>query len=181
MKNLENLEKEITKNDFIQKDKILKEKILKVLDSLYIDALSLIDMNKNIYSLNNNLSLSNSSIENTLKEYIKYNEFLSNKDKEVDSMNETILKKYKEITGISIYKTEDLNLKINFDFLGEKDEYYIILSHHNSIYKVLDINPKEINYKKYMDELNKSQDISLFLCKLVNYELIPYYQNNVNK
>ena len=175
--------KDIFKTDFIQQNKIFKEKIFTKLDSLVKDASSLMNVNKNIYSGNTNLSLSsNNKVEKSLKEYIKFNEYISNIDaKEINSINENIINEYQKITGISISRTKDLNLKINFNFLGEKNEYFIILSFNNSIFNVVDINPKDINYKKYNIEHYNTKDITLFLCKLINYELIPHYQNKLNK
>ena len=120
-----------------------------------------------------------------MKEYIKYNEYLSSNDiEDINDINANIMKLYKETTGISISRTNELNLKIRFDFLCGKNEYYIILSYDNdkdknkySKYDVISIYPEEINYKKYLEELNKTQDISLFLCKLINYELIPFHEH----
>ena len=175
-----NLDDETSILNSIQKNNKLKEKIINKLEVVTKTAASLTDINKNIYSQNDSLALSpNNIIEKILKEYIKYNEYLSiNKNKE----NSDIIKLYKEITGISISRTNELNLKIRFDFLCEKNEYYIILSYdnkknNNSNYDVISINPEGINYKIYMEELNKTQDINLFLCKLINYELIPFYEN----
>ena len=175
-----NLDDETSILNSIQKNNKLKEKIINKIEEITKTASSLTDINKNIYSQNNNLALSpNNIVENILKEYIKYNEYLLiNKNKE----NSDIIKLYKEITGISISRTNELNLKIRFDFLCEKNEYYIILSYdnkknNNSNYDVISINPEGINYKIYMEELNKTQDINLFLCKLINYELIPFYEN----
>ena len=175
-----NLDDETSILNSIQKNNKLKEKIINKLEVVTKTAASLTDINKNIYSQNDNLALSpNNIIEKILKEYIKYNEYLSiNKNKE----NSDIIKLYKEITGISISRTNELNLKIRFDFLCGKNEYYIILSYDknkskNPNYNVISINPEGINYKMYMEELNKTQDINLFLCKLINYELIPFYEN----
>ena len=175
-----NLDDETSILNSIQKNNKLKEKIINKIELIAKTASSLTDINKNIYSQNNNLALSpNNIVENILKEYIKYNEYLLiNKNKE----NSDIIKLYREITGISISRTNELNLKIRFDFLCEKNEYYIILSYdnkknNNSNYDVISINPEGINYKIYMEELNKTQDINLFLCKLINYELIPFYEN----
>ncbi len=175
---MKNLEKEINRNDFIQKDKDMKEKIIKIIESLYTDAYSLIDTNKNIYS-NNNKTITNNSIEKILKEYINFNDLLLNKNDNLNCLNQQILKQYNSITGISISRTDDLNLKINLDFLDNNGEYYIIISHKDSIYNIVDINPKEINYKKYVDELNINLDFTLFLCRLINYEFIPYYKNHL--
>ena len=174
---------DIFKTDFIQQNNIFKEKLFNKLDSLVKDASALMNINKNIYSKNANLSLSsNNKIENSLKEYIKFNEYISNIDnKEINSINENIIKEYQKITGISISRTEDLNLKINFNFLGEKNEYFIILSFNNDNFNVVDVNPKDINYKKYSTEHYNIKEITLFLCKLINYELIPHYQNKLNK
>ena len=141
------------------------------------------DNNKNIYMKNNNLSLSsNNKLENNLKECIKYNMYLQNKNNnEINSLNDNIIKEYNKVTGISISRTEDLNLKINFNFLGEKNEYYIILSFQKDKFSVVDISPKDVNYKKYNAQHNKAEDISLFLCKLINYELIPHYESKKYK
>ena len=175
-----NLDDETSILNSIQKNNKLKEKIINKLEVVTKTAASLTDINKNIYSQNDTLALSpNNIVEKILKEYIKYNEFLSiNQNKE----NSDIIKLYKEITGISISRTNELNLKIRFDFLCGKKEYYIILSYDknkskNPNYNVISINPEGINYKMYMEELNKTQDINLFLCKLINYELIPFYEN----
>ena len=175
-----NLDDETSILNSIQKNNKLKEKIINKLELVTKTAASLTDINKNIYSQNDNLALSpNNIVEKILKEYIKYNEFLSiNQNKE----NSDIIKLYKEITGISISRTNELNLKIRFDFLCGKNEYYIILSYDknkskNPNYNVISINPEGINYKMYMEELNKTQDINLFLCKLINYELIPFYES----
>ena len=175
-----NLDDETSILNSIQKNNKLKEKIINKLEIVTKTAASLTDINKNIYSQNDSLALSpNNIVEKILKEYIKYNEFLSiNKNQE----NSDIIKLYKEITGISISRTNELNLKIRFDFLCGKNEYYIILSYDknkskNPNYNVISINPEGINYKMYMEELNKTQDINLFLCKLINYELIPFYEN----
>ena len=92
------------------------------------------------------------------------------------------MKLYKEITGISISRTNELNLKIRFDFLCGKNEYYIILSYDNNNknknanYNVISIHPEKINYKNYVEELNQTKDINLFLSKIINYELIPFYE-----
>ena len=175
---MKNLEKEIFKNDFIQKDKDMKEKLLKKIESLYMDASSLIDINKNIYS-DNNKTLTNKPIEKILKEYINFNDLLQNKNNNLNCLNQQILKQYNSITEISISKTEDLNLKINLDFLDNNGEYYIIISHKDSVYNVVDISPQEINFEKYIDELNINQDFTLFLSRLINYEFIPYYKNHL--
>ena len=175
---MKNLEKEIFNNDFIQKDKDMKEKILKIIESLYKDASSLIDTNKNIFS-DNNKTITNNPIEKILKEYINFNDLLQNKKDNLNCLNKQILKQYKNIAGISISRTEDLNLQINLDFLDNNGAYYIIISHKDSVYNIVDINPKEINYKKCVDELNINQDFTLFLCRLINYEFIPYYKNHL--
>ena len=174
-----NLEDEAIIINRIKKNNALKEKIINKLDILTKTTSSLLDINTNIYCQNNYISLSpNNCVEKILKEYIKYNEFLLF-DKKKD--NSDIIKLYKEITGISVSRTNELNLKIRFDFLCEKNEYYIILSYDNdkntkSNYEVISIYPEGINYKIYLEELNRTQDISLFLCKLINYELIPFYE-----
>ena len=170
----------------IKKNDILKEQIIQKLDTITNTAISLMDINSNIYAQKNELALSsNNYIENILKEYIKYNEYLSSSDnEEINDINANIMKLYKETTGISISRTNELNLKIRFDFLCGKNEYYIILSYDNdkdknkhSNYDVISIYPEEIKYKQYLEELNKTQDISLFLCKLINYELIPFHEH----
>ena len=178
-----NLEDETSIMNGINENNIIKEKTINKLDSITNTVTSLIDINKNIYAQNINLVLSpNNIIENILKEYIKYNEYLlSNENKETNDVNDNIMKLYKEITGISISRTNELNLKIRFDFLCGKNEYYIILSYDNnknknSNYEVISINPEEIKYKPYIEELNKTKDISLFLCKLINFELIPFHE-----
>ena len=176
------LEDETLIKKSIEKNNILKEKIIQKIDTISDTAISLTDINKNIYSQNNNLVLSsNNTIENILKKYIEYNEcLLCNEIEEKNDANENIMKLYKEITGISISRTNELNLKIKFDFLSDKYEYYIIISYdndkNNSSYNVISIYPEEINYKLYLQELNKTQDINLFLCKLINYELIPFHE-----
>ena len=177
-----NLEDESLIQKSIQKNNILKEKIIQKLDIMTTMSISLTDINKNIYSQNNNLTLSsNNIIENILKKYIEYNEcLLCNEIEEKNDTNEIIMKLYKEITGISISRTNELNLKIKFDFLSDKYEYYIIISYDNdkniSCYDVISFYPEEINYKLYLEELNKTKDINLFLCKLINYELIPFHE-----
>ena len=178
-----NLEDETLIQKSIEKNNLLKEKIIKKIESITTTAISLTDINKNIYSQNNTLSLSsNNIIENILKKYIEYNESLLFKTEEKNATNEIIMKLYKEITGISISRTNELNLKIKFDFLSDKYEYYIIISYNNdknnSCYDVISIYPEEINYKLYLEELNKTNDINLFLCKLINYELIPFHEKD---
>ena len=177
------LDEEIFKIDCIEKHKALKEKYFKKLDTLVNYASSLMDVSKNIYSDNNNLRLSpQNKMEPVLKETIKYNEYLGNKEKkEISLNNEDIIKEYNKMTGISISRTDKLNLKINFDFLGEKNEYYIVLSFHDLLFNVEEICPKEIDYKHYIDEYCQTKDITLFLCKLINYELIPHYKKRQNK
>ena len=177
-----NLEDETLIRKSIEKNNLLKEKIIKKIESITTKAISLTDVNTNIYSQNNTLSLSsNNIIENILKKYIEYNESLLFKTEEKNATNEIIMKLYKEITGISISRTNELNLKIKFDFLSDKYEYYIIISYNNdknnSCYDVISIYPEEINYKLYLEELNKTNDINLFLCKLINYELIPFHEH----
>ena len=176
---MKEFENEIFEIDLIQQNKVFKEQLYKKIDFIVNAASSLMDINKNIYMKNNNLSLSsNNKIENTLKECIKYNIFLQNREnKDLNSINDNIIKEYNKVTGISISRTDDLNLKIDFDFLGEKNEYYILLSFQKNILSIVDINPKDINYKKYIDQYNKADDITIFLCKLINYELSPHYQN----
>ena len=178
-----NLEDETLIQKSIEKNNLLKEKIIKKIESITTKAISLTDVNTNIYSQNNTLSLSsNNIIENILKKYIEYNESLLFKTEEKNATNEIIMKLYKEITGISISRTNELNLKIKFDFLSDKYEYYIIISYNNdqnnSCYDVISIYPEEINYKLYLEELNKTNDINLFLCKLINYELIPFHEKD---
>ena len=108
--------KDIFKIDFIQQNKTFKEKLFSKLDSLIKDASSLMNTNKNAYSENNNLLLSlNNKIENILKAYLKYNEHIENLDKNhINTINKNIIKEYSKITGISISRTEELNLKIDF-------------------------------------------------------------------
>ena len=168
---MKEFENKIFEIDLIQQNKAFKEKLYKKLDSIVNKASSLMDINTNIYLNNNNLSLSsNNKTENILKECIKYNIFLQNKEKkDFNAINDKIIKEYNKVTGISISRTDDLNLKIDFNFLGEKNEYYIILSFQKNIFSVVDINPKDINYKKYINQHNKADDITIFLCKLINY------------
>ena len=178
-----NLEDETLIQKSIEKNNLLKEKIIKKIESITTKAISLTDVNTNIYSQNNTLSLSsNNIIENILKKYIEYNESLLFKTEEKNATNEIMMKLYKEITGISISRTNELNLKIKFDFLSDKYEYYIIISYDNdkniSCYDVISFYPEEINYKLYLEELNKTNDINLFLCKLINYELIPFHEKD---
>ena len=177
------IHKDIFEIDFIQQNNLLKEKLFFNLDTLVKDASSLMNINKNIYSDNNNLSfLSNNKNENILKEYIEYNEYLEKSDNEdINFLNENILKEYYKITGISISRTPNSNLKIDFNFLKGKYDYYIILAFDKSIFKVVEISPKDINYKKYNDEIYEANEITLFLCKLINYELIPHYQKNLSE
>lgn len=165
-----NLEDESYFLNLISKDNIKKEKILKKLDSITAKSLSIIDINKKYISLS-----SNNILEKILNECINYNEYLLlYENKEV---NNDIVKLYKEITGISISKTNELYLKIRFDFLcSENIEYYILLSFNNNVYNLIYINPEEIIYDAYLEELNKTKDINTFLCKLINYELIPFYE-----
>ena len=165
-----NLEDESYFLNLISKDNIKKEKILKKLDSITAKSLSIIDINKKYISLS-----SNNILEKILNECINYNEYLLlYENKEV---NNDIVKLYKEITGISISKTNELYLKIRFDFLcSENIEYYILLSFNNNVYNLIYINPEEIICDAYLEELNKTKDINMFLCKLINYELIPFYE-----
>lgn len=165
-----NLEDESYFLNLISKDNIKKEKILKKLDSITAKSLSIIDINKKYISLS-----SNNILEKILNECINYNEYLLlYENKEV---NNDIVKLYKEITGISISKTNELYLKIRFDFLcSENIEYYILLSFNNNVYNLIYINPEEIICDAYLEELNKTKDINTFLCKLINYELIPFYE-----
>ena len=175
-------EKEIFKINFIEENNLLKEKFIQKLDHLFKDASSLTDVNKNIYECQNNLTLSwKNNVESNLKESIKFNELLSKEKGNINIINKNIINEYKKISGISISRTDRMNLKINFDFLGEKDEYYIILSFYNSTFEVVEINPKDINFKKYNVENYEVKNIGLFLCKLINYELIPYFKNNLKK
>ena len=155
----------------ISKNNSQKEKIFKKLNFIEKESKQIININKTNISLS-----SNNLLERILKECIKYNEFLSvYSNKEI---NNDIIKLYKNITGISISKTNELNLKIRFDFLCDNNiEYYIILSYENNKYNIISITPDEINLdKKYLEELNITKDINLFLCKLINFELIPYYE-----
>ena len=133
-----NLEDESYFLNLISKDNIKKEKILKKLDSITAKSLSIIDINKKYISLS-----SNNILEKILNECINYNEYLLlYENKEV---NNDIVKLYKEITGISISKTNELYLKIRFDFLcSENIEYYILLSFNNNVYNLIYINPEEI-------------------------------------
>ena len=168
-----NLEDESYFLNLISKDNIKKEKILKKLDSITAKSLSIIDINKKYISLS-----SNNILEKILNECINYNEYLLlYENKEV---NNDIVKLYKEITGISISKTNELYLKIRFDFLcSENIEYYILLSFNNNVYNLIYINPEEIICDAYLEELNKTKDINMFLCKLINYELIPFYEKEI--
>ena len=97
----------------IQSNNKLKGKVIRKLDSLTNNATSLMDINKNIYEENNKLTLSpNNIFENLLKEYIKYNDYIFLNEN--NDINEKIMKIYNEITGISISRTKELNLKIRF-------------------------------------------------------------------
>ena len=82
----------------IERNNKLKEKIIHKLNKITKKASSLININKNIYSQNKNLTLSpNNIIEKILKEYIIYNERLtSNENKESINNNGNIIKLYKE-------------------------------------------------------------------------------------
>ena len=175
------LEDENCPKEFIKKNNEEKTKIFQKLDCITNDISSLLDLNENIYSNKSNLVLSShSKNEKILKASLLYKDFLLKKgNEEIDSINDKIIKEYNRITGISILRTEDSHLRIDFNFLGNKNEYFIILSFHNSFMNVVDINPKTINYQKYVDEYNQTNDISLFLCELINYEFIPYKENKI--
>ena len=154
--------------------------------------LSKIDFITNeIYSLNDSLDRSNESIDkltfssknkigDLLRENIKYNNILEKIENEkIKSMNDNIINEYQKITGIKISKTVDNNLRIDFSFLVD---YFLILSiKNNEIFDIITIYPSEINYKKYLYDLNKNKNISLFLSKLINYELIPRFNENRKK
>ena len=175
-------DKDLFKINFKEENKLLKDNFIEKLDCLFKDVYSLTDVNKNIYNENNALTLSSKNkVENNLKESIKYNEFLSKENPDINLINKNIIKEYKRITGISICRTENMNLKIIFDFLSKNNEYYIIISIKNSNFDVVEIIPKEINFRKYHDESYKVKDINIFLCKLINYELIPHFQNKFCK
>ena len=161
------------------KEQESKERIIKKINDIYEEASSLIDINKNIYLDNYNYSLSpKSRIENMLKPNIKLNELIVDmENNELDEVNSKILKEYKKITGINISKLDGENFKIKFDFLSKKIEYSIVIFYSNSIYNVKEINPKDINYENYLDS-NKGDDLTLFLCNLINFELIPHFNKN---
>ncbi len=149
-----------------------------------IDKLNTITNSKeNFNSFNNKLEINEkifieNKLEKILRQNIKFNAFLQSSNKEeINKINTDIIKKYNRITGINISNTSDNNLKIDFNFLSREYDYYIILSIKNGKYNIVKISPEKVNFQKYLEELNSNGDINLFLCKLINFELIPYYQN----
>ena len=176
---LEELLKNIDKqNENFNSD---QEKILNKIDSIFNEICSLNDSsNRSGENIDKLIYTSKNKINNLLKENIKYNNSLEKiSNDKIKLINNNIINEYKKITGILISKTNDNNLRIDFSFLTD---YFLILSiKNNEIYDVVTINPSEINYKEYLNELNINKDISLFLCKLINYELVPYFNENNKK
>ena len=78
------------------------------------------------------------------------------------------------MTGILVERIDNKTMKINFNFTNKENEYYIILFFENECFYVKKIFPEEIKLDKYLNN-NKDivQNLTLFLVKLINYEIIP--------
>ena len=137
-------------------------------------------LNSNIINYENQTILEK-ILENE-KNFINYfyNKIISqNEKKEIINY---IINKYKKISGISISKTINKELKITFNFceelLNNKIKFFIILSIlTEENYKLIEYSPKNINYEFYLLELNLTKNLTNFLCKIINNELIPFIRN----
>lgn len=89
-----------------------------------------------------------------------------------------ILIRYQNISGISIEKTKEKYLKITFHFIKDNN-YYIILSvTDNSVYNIIEVCPQTLNAQSYLKELNLTKNLTLFLVKLINKEILSNMNNN---
>jgi len=157
-----------SKKNINQHIKIQKEKISRISNEL---------LNKNI----NNFSKENQTILEKLFEnqknffdYFYNNEISQNEKNEIINF---IINKIKKISGISISKTNKNELKINFDFC-EKNNFFIILSIQKEKFTLIDFSPKNINFEPYLLELNLTKNLTNFLCKIINNELIFFLKKN---
>ena len=91
----------------------------------------------------------------------------------------SILKHYKDITGLIISQLETnlFKIEVNYCTNGENRNGYLVLYYHNHLYEIKEIFPNDIDYEPYLMELNLTEDRALFLSKLILNE----YINNTNK
>ena len=115
-----------------------------------------------------------SNFEFLLKKETEIHNKMKSENNQVGYKNEDIIneikqmiKIYKDAADIDVSKTDDGCLMIVFkNLLENKKDAYIILEVKNG-YKVIDIYPK-INITHYEEELEKTRNCTLFLCKLAN-------------
>lgn len=155
----ENMNK--SKKNINQHIKIQKEKITRISNEL---------LNKNNKNFpNENQTILEKLFENE-KNFFNYfynNEISQNEKTEIINF---IINKMKKISGISISKTNKNELKINFDFCEKI--FFIILQIQKEKFTLIDFSPKNINFEPYLLELNLTKNLTNFLCKIINNEII---------
>ena len=166
----------------------LQLKCISIMKEIQTNVTSYFEFKKNLIS---NLSLRLNEKENEIeKENQNFSEFKMDKiynkvhkrNKEIQKMKEEekeeivdkVLIQYKLMTGILVERIDNKTMKINFNFTNKENEYYIILFFENECFYVKKIFPEEIKLDKYLNN-NKDivQNLTLFLVKLINYEIIP--------
>ena len=97
-----------------------------------------------------------------------FNYFYNNKINENEKIEiiNFIIYKIKKISGISISKSNK-NLKIEF-----LNKFFIILQISKEKFNLIDFYPKNINFEPYLIELNLTKNLTNFLCKIINNEII---------
>lgn len=152
------------------------------------DVKDFFELKKNIIS---NLSYQLNEVDNYIqKDNKKSNEFpmdkifnkIHSRNKEIKKMIEEekdeivnkVLNEYKMITGISVERIDNKTMKIIFNFTKKEDEFYIILYFEKECFIVKKIVPEKIKLEKYLNNNQDSiQNLTFFLVKLINYDIIP--------
>lgn len=112
--------------------------------------------------------------------------FNAEQDHEIALMNNNqtlineILTEYEHITGITIQKTKEKHLKINFTFIEDVPHYIILSINDDSIYNIIELSPQTLNIQPYLTELNKTKNLTMFLSKFIYKELLSKINNNNN-
>ena len=145
-----------SKKNILEHIKIQKEKITRI--------------SNEISNEKKNFSYENQTILEKLFENEKnfFNYFYNNKINENEKIEiiNFIINKIKKISGISISKSNK-NLKIEF-----LNKFFIILQISKEKFNLIDFFPKNINFEPYLIELNLTKNLTNFLCKIINNEII---------
>lgn len=115
--------------------------------------------------------------ENEIHQKIKRDNSFNNSQEELISEIKEIIELYKEVSGIEVSKTPEGWLKIilmkGIKNAMIKEDICIVFEIKQGKYHITQMVPK-FSSQIYEDELNQSQNITLFLCKVIVNEYTKF-------